>query len=395
MSLTPALVHWLQSTAASPWLAELCRRPPGDAELLSTLERLRRHLSPQQASALVTTARLRQQARGKFPGTAERMFFDDALLQQASPAAVAAYTARRFAGYAWLGDWGCGLGGDALALAAHAPVLAVDRHPLAAALVRANAAALGMMDNVWVVRGDSRTPPAHPPAVWADPGRRSNTRRLFDPEALHPPLSSLLAQLRHIPALGIKLMPGLPHSAIPPAAEAEWISWQGHLKESVLWLGELARRPGGRRATVLPQGASLLAAGAQAPVADPGAYLYEPDPALLRAGAVGDLAVQHGLWQLDANIAYLSGDTPLDSPFTRCWRILEHHPFDLKRLNKRLRALQGHVIAVKKRGSPIAPEPFRRRLAGNPEGRPLVVVLTRLRDRPWMLICDASSVHHA
>lgn len=387
MPLTPTLIRWLQTPAAAPWLAQLTAQPPTDAELLATLMRLRRHLTPAQAAAVVETARLRQRAQSKFPAQAGRMFFSRTAYQQASSALVAAYTARRFRSYDWVGDWGCGLGADSLALAAHGPVLALDRDAVALALTQANAAALGLDERLWPVRGDVRHPPTLPPAVWADPGRRTASRRLFDPESLHPPLSALLAQQRHTPDLGIKLMPGLPHQAIPPTAEAEWISLQGALKEAVLWLGGLCRQPG-RRATVLPAQASIASEGAVAPVAAPGAYLFEPDAAVIRAGAVGDLASRYHLWQFDAQIAYLSGDAALDTPFTRRWTLLEHHPFDLKTLNKRLRALQGRVTAVKKRGSAIEPEAFRRRLAHHPQGQPLVVVLTRLLDRPWMLICS-------
>jgi len=126
--------------------------------------------------------------------------------------------------------------------------------------------------------------------------------------------------------------------------------------------------------------------GAEARVARPGAFLYEPDPAVIRAGAVGDLAVQLGLWQIDREIAYLSGDELIITPFARAWAILEHHPFHLKTLNQRLRALQADVVAVKKRGSPIAPESFRRKLRSTPGGRPVIVVLTRVINRPWMIL---------
>ena len=101
---------------------------------------------------------------------------------------------------------------------------------------------------------------------------------------------------------------------------------------------------------------------------------------------MGDLAVLLSLWQIDADIAYLSGDASVASPFARAWRILEHHAFDLKWLNRRLRAMEAQVIAVKKRGSPIEPEPFRKRLYKCKGGRPVVVILTRVANRPWMLI---------
>ncbi len=388
MILTPALVRWLQDDEAAPWLADLTARPPADADLLAALDRLRRHLPPDHAAALVETARLRHHAAAKFPQTAAAMFFSRAALEQASPVAVASHTARRFVGQPWVADLGCGLGGDSLTLAAAGPnVLAIDADPLALALARANARILTPPGRLHLIQADVTHPAWRVPAAWADPGRRSSSGRIFDPEQLQPPLSALLAQRGATPNLGIKLMPGLPHAAIPPGAEAEWISLDGELKEAVLWFGDLARTPV-RRATLLPANVEITAAGVEAVVHPPGGWLYEPDPAVIRAGAVADLAVQLGLWQIDPDIAYLSGDSLFPTPFARSWRIIEHLPFDLKALNRHLRALNGEVAAVKKRGSPIDPEAFRRRLFRQAGGRPLVVVVTRVGGRPWALICE-------
>ena len=319
------------------------------------------------------------------------MFFSEKALQQASPWQVARYTARRFSRFDWVADLGCGLGADSLALAEAGPqVLAMDRDRLAAELTQANARALDLTPHIHVIQTDLTSPSWRSPAAWADPGRRDGDRRIFRPEALQPPLSALLRlQATRTPHMGIKLMPGLRHSDMPPGAEAEWISLNGKLKEAVLWLGDLVQRPA-RRATLLPAGLSLWAQGGRGAVRQPGSLLYEPDPAVIRAGAVGDLAQMLGLWQIDASIAYLSGNDWRRTPFARGWRIIEHFPFDLKGLNRRLRSLQARVVAVKKRGSPIEPESFRKRLYRHPGGRPLVVVLTRVINKPWMLICDSN-----
>ncbi len=195
MSLTPELIQWLRSEKAATWLEPLTAKPPTDAELLSTLTRLRRKISPAQAAALVETARLRQRAAAKFPGSAEHMFFSKTSLQQASATAVAAHTAKRFAAYRWVADLGCGLGGDSLALVeTGVQTLSVDNDSLHLALIAANAQALHYADRISVLRADVRRPAWRTPAAWADPGRRSAGRRLFDPEQLQPPLSALLGQ---------------------------------------------------------------------------------------------------------------------------------------------------------------------------------------------------------
>ena len=390
MSLTPALIRWLQGKEAAAWLATLSAHPPDDAELLPTLTRLRKEFSPQQAAALVSQARLRHQARKKFGAQAARLFFSSTHLQQASPPSVARHIANHYANMPQVVDLGCGLGSDSIALAQEgAHVLAVDLDPVALALTQANARTTQLSPRIHPLLADVTQPAWGQLPAWADPGRRQAERRVFHPQALQPPLDALLRlQKRHMPHMGIKLMPGLAHQHIPPQAQAEWISLNGQLKELVLWLGDLAHAPG-RMATLLPAGVSLHAHDAPASVRPPGACLYEPDPAIIRAGAVSDLAHKLGLWQIDAQIAYLSGPEQVVQPWARAWRILEHHPFDLKTLNKRLRALQAQVAAVKKRGSPIQPEPFRKRLYRHKKGREVVVVLTRVRNRPWMFITEA------
>ncbi len=67
--------------------------------------------------------------------------------------------------------------------------------------------------------------------------------------------------------------------------------------------------------------------------------------------------------------------------------MLEDAPFNLKALNRRLRELEAHVVAVKKRGSAIEPEPFRRRLYRSPQGRAVTLFLTRHAGKPWMILC--------
>lgn len=393
--LTPALLHWLQGDEAATWLETLTATPPDDTALLGVLTRLRCRFGPEQAAALVEMARLRRRGRTKFGEQAQRLFFSRELLEQASPLPVAAHTAARFADRPWVADLGCGLGADSLALAAVGPqVLALDRSELALHLTLLNARTCGLSDRIHLVRGDITQPCWRLPTAWADPTRRREAegvaRRVFDPEGWQPPLSALLALQAITPDMGLKLAPGLPHDRIPPEAEAEWISLDGELKEVVLWLGGLARGAV-RRATLLPTGVEIVAAGAVAPVRPPGAWLYEPDPAVIRAGAVGDVAVRLGLGQLDPTVAYLSGDAVPATPLVRGWPVLIHFPFDLKTLNRRLRAINGDVVAVKKRGSPLDPEALRRRLRRRPGGRPVIVVLTRVFGRPWVLIVEAAA----
>ena len=141
-----------------------------------------------------------------------------------------------------------------------------------------------------------------------------------------------------------------------------------------------------RRATLLPGPHSLLAdPAARGEVGPPQAYLYEPDPAVLRAGLVTTLAAQLDARQLDPDIAYLTAPHLRPTPFARAFAIEDALPFQLKRLRERLRGLRVGRVTVKKRGSPLEPEVLIKQLRlEGPEER--VVVLTHVEGKAWALI---------
>nr|MBA3534988.1 SAM-dependent methyltransferase [Ardenticatenales bacterium] len=227
-------------------------------------------------------------------------------------------------------------------------------------------------------------------AAFADPGRRVEGRRVFTLHETEPALPAILAVQQRLPNLGVKVMPGVADNEIPEYAEVEFISEGGTCKEGVLWFGAL--RTGAARSATLVDGNTVhtLTSDAVAPpvpVTAPRAFLWEPDACVIRATLVAQLAHLLGASQIDAQIAYLSSDSLTATPFARVWPILDHAPFNLKELNRRLRAMEARVEAVKKRGSPIEPESFRKRLKSHPKGRPVTVFITRHHDQPWMILC--------
>ncbi len=381
------LIDFLVSQPAQTELECLKESDLRDAEMLDRLTELRRRFPAGQAAALLDQARLRKKATAKFPH-AERMFFNDEALQQASSRAVAVYRAQYFAEYQCVGDLGCGIGADMLALAETLPnVIAVEIDPVRARLAELNVAACGLAHRVQILRADWTKLSLDIEAAFADPARRIEGRRVFRPEDLTPPLSAILTLQTRTPNLAVKVAPGIAHADIPSQAEAEFISEHGEMKEALLRFGAL-RTGAQTRATLLPGGHHMDSRAAVADIAErePGAYLYEPDPAILRAGLVRHLATQLGAAQLDADIAYLTSDALAVTPFARVWQVIRHGHFHLKTLNHWLRELGAGNLVVKKRGSPVDPEEFRRRLKTTPGGPAMTVFLTHVQGKPWMVI---------
>jgi hypothetical protein len=122
------------------------------------------------------------------------------------------------------------------------------------------------------------------------------------------------------------------------------------------------------------------------PVRPPGGFLLDPNPAVTRAGLVEDLARTAGAWKIDDKIAFLSADAPVRTPFARTLRVIDSAPWDQRRLPAKLRALDIGAADIRRRGlaGDVGSLHRRLRLSGS---RRATVVMTRVRDRPWGLVC--------
>lgn len=383
----------LLSPAGQALLAEAGDSDLSESGLLSTASRLRSAHPAELVAAALTQARLRARARAKFGADADRMFFTPQGLEQSTRATVAAHHATRFADHLTGGrtlELCCGIGADLIARArAGLPTEAIDRDPLTVAVARANLDALGLSGMAKVTEADAtETESAGYAAVFADPGRRTARGRIFDPRSYEPPLTTVLDLVARAPAGCVKVAPGIPHETVPSGAQAEWISDGGEVKEAALWLGGLA---GGvaRRATLLPSGATLTPeTGLGSPPVDSfRRYLYEPDGAVIRAHLVAEVAARIDGALVDPNIAYVTSDRLVFTPFATPYEIREVMPFSLKRLRALLRERRIGILTIKKRGSAVDIERLRKdlRLSG---AEAAVLVLTRVGDAPIAVLCD-------
>ncbi|MHB1432305.1 MAG: class I SAM-dependent methyltransferase [Streptosporangiaceae bacterium] len=356
---------------------------------------LRERYPADLVAAALTQQALRVAARAKF-GAADAMLFTRAGLEQASSDLTARHAAGRFAGFALIADLCSGIGGNLTALAtltSRPAVVAVDADPVSLEFARHNvgvatATAATAAARVGYVRADVRDVRlTWFDAVFIDPARRDQRGRL-PAGAYQPPLDWCLGLADVVPAVGIKAAPGLRMDPVPPGWETEFVAIGRDLKEALLWSPALATATS--RATVLPAGDTLTAAAGDrpaAPLAPPGAYLLDPNPAVTRAGLVTDLAVALGAWQIDPMIAFLSSDKPLRTPFARTLRVLESAPWHERRFAARLRELGIGAADIRRRGLAGDVRQIHRRLGLRGEGA-ATIVLTRVSDQPWGLICD-------
>jgi SAM-dependent methyltransferase len=385
---SPDLLDRLLSDEGRAVLDSLPPGPLGPDDALAVGTRLRRRFPAELVAAALAQHELRSRAAAKF-ALAQRMWLTREGLEQASAEPLARHRAGRYAGFDRVADLCCGIGGDLCALAPGRDAVAVDLDPVHPRMARENARVHGAGE-LGAVRADVRDlrlPRSL--AVFVDPARRAGGRRLPAPDS-RPPLSWCLGLGDRVAGIGIKTAPGLPLGLVPPGWEVELLADRRELKEAVLWSPALATTA--RRATVFP-GPSTLVTRPGPPVrcAQPGAFLLDPSPAVTRAGLVEELARDLRAWKLDPRIAFLSADEPLATPFGRLLRVDASLPWSLKALRQVLRERGVGTVEVRKRGSAVdvADLTARLRLRGHDRA---VVVLTRVADRPWALVCAEGAV---
>jgi THUMP domain-like/RNA cap guanine-N2 methyltransferase len=378
--------HRLLSIEGRIALAAAVELGPTEATLLSCHQRLRKRFPDDLVKAAIETAILRRKATHKFT-RADRMYFTREALEQSSGETISRYRAQRFAPFAHVGELCCGIGGDLIGLAAVTWVMALDNDPLRLAMAQENARAYERSDRVTFVEGDVLTIPlVGLDAAFCDPDRRAGGRRHLRLAEYAPSVDAFRIRFPAEFPIGVKVAPGVPWDDLRPLdAEAEFISVDGELKECCLWFGPL--RTSGRRATVLPAGVSLAAEqpAEPEPAGRPLAYLYDPNPAVVRSGLVADLGRLLEAGPIDPDIAYLTADRRISTPFARCYAIDEVMPFHARQLGERLRSMNVGVVTITKRGSAVDVDELRRKwkLTGS-EAR--TVILTRVQGKPVALI---------
>lgn len=327
------------------------------------LQRWRRGAEPDQVAAAVRLAVGRARGSSKFT-RAKAMWFEPVGLEQATTETVARHKAGRFRGSHLL-DLCCGIGGDTLALASEAQVVAVDADQGMCRRTRWNAQVYDVAERVDVIRAQAER--IAYPSQWlvhVDPDRRQvGSKRARDLLDYSPGLAFLQTLPGRVRGGAIKLGPAsdfVTHFG-EQDCELELISLGGECKEATVWFGALATCR--RRATRLPEKVSWTDQDGPSnpfvPIASPLAWVYDPDPALGRAGLLDSFAAANGLARCAPGIDFLTGPEPIDSPFLACFEVLEILPLDLKTIGKLVTARKLGPLEIKTKGTDLRPEALR------------------------------------
>lgn len=387
--------------ASQPTECEILQELRGNQGILQRVRELtgpelhvQNQLRKEYPDALVRAAlllvELRRKGAAKFSRASE-MWLDRQGLEQSTAEIVARHKAKRFSRDVW--DLCCGIGGDALALGELVHVNAVDANPAECLRAKWNAEVYGVSERVTTQCGNAEEIEIGDALVHLDPDRRRHgPSRSVRIEEYVPGLEFMqrLTEVRRGGA--IKLSPASNFGGKFEEVEHELISLHGECKEATIWFGELAGEHAWR-ATVLPSGETLTGdplsfAAEMTPV---GRYVFDPDPAVVRAGLVDMLAEQLGLSRLDAEEEYLTGDEILASPFVQSFEVLADLPNNDKEIRGWFRSSNAGQVEIKCRRIPTDAEAVRRKLP-LPGAEPLVLIFARIAGRARALACRRLNV---
>ena len=356
---------------------------------LGVQKRLRSEFDADLVRAAMTVRDLQSRGEIKFTRAAD-MWFDPKGLEQATSQTVAEHKAKRFAGQDHVSDWCCGIGADAIALAtAGCNVEAVDLLEAQCLRTEWNAEVYGVADRVTTRPVDVTTIVDRTGLLHLDPDRRNELgRRITRVEDCSPGLPFLQQVIRRFAGGAIKLSPASNFAGKFLDAEIELVSLHGECREATVWFGELAAEES-FRATALPSGETLAAdpLSAWTNVGEPGEFLFDPDPGIVRAGLVDVLAEKLDLRRLDDAEEYLTGDAPVSSPFLQTFRILDNLANNPKQYRRAVRAHSFGQAEVKCRHIPIHAEDVRRKLPLD-GSKPGVLIFARQAGKARAFVCE-------
>lgn len=361
-------------------------------------------LDKDEVDRLIDLVHFRTRGRDKFPRAAKMRFTRDGLAM-ASGKAVAEYRTWKIRNQ--LGtvkkvlDVGAGIGGDTIAMALRWKVVSVENSQEMVEILKHNIGVYGVTDNVALVEEDI-TRIIHEDSfkdsvkdidvIFFDPSRRSQQGRTVKTEEYIPPLDFVLELLELCTNLCVKISPGTDIQRIKYDCDIEVVSNRNSTKEVVLWFGELKQNPDENliMATKLPEKITLVRDKTKrATITDVGDYIYEPDPAFIKAWLVDTIADKYNVTRIHPTIPYLTGDKIEKNPLLKAYKVLTVVPNKPETINDELKRLNIGRIDFKARGVNVDMKNIHRTIRGKGKRKGLVI-LTRVNEMEKAVICSYS-----
>jgi len=350
----------------------------------------------------------RRKARKKLPELSKRnLLYSSLALEQASGERAAGYksglpgmSGKR------LMDMSGGLGIDTIFFAQRFDeVVYCERDVVVAKIAEHNFRALGI-SNVSVIHGDSvETLETFPDdsfdLIFIDPARREKGRRSKALESGSPDVVSLHnLLLRKAHRFCVKASPALEIDGIEAKLASLFqvivLSVERECKEILLFCRRENNngKPFVVKSVCLGEGkenviVSEVGYPQQKHVASsPGRYLYEPDPAIIKARLTALVADQYGLQFINSRVDYLTSDRKIGDFPGRSFRVITTEFFKPGRFKTFLKEQGIESASILRRDFPLSPDEIRRRYCLGENKERFLIFSKDSSGRNLCLLCD-------
>ncbi len=355
----------------------------------------------------------RKKARRKLPGLSQRsLLYTTLSLEQASGERTAGYRSglEGMKGNTVL-DMTGGLGIDSFFFSRRFDkVICVERDPVLAGIAGHNFRELGA-DNIQIITGDSiaflRTcQDKSLDWIYIDPARRRGGKRIVTLQQSEPNVAELhdllLRKSRNIcikasPAHEITAFRGM----LPSLREILVLSVDRECREILLFCREASAGddpfPIVRAVCLSENGERVFSTGKEPfsgkqDIGTVGAYLYEPDPAIIKARLVPVLARIHDMHFFNFHVELLTSDKRVASFPGRRFRVCDIQPYKPRYFSRYLKNNGIGAASVHRRNFPLSPDEIRRRYRLK-ESRRRFLFFTRDRDAALIcIVCERERV---
>ena len=364
-----------------------------EASKIRDINKRREYLTSQRVSdddidSVLDDVHYRTRGRDKFPRASKMRFTRDGLAM-ATGKTVAEYRTwkirKQLGGVRKALDACAGIGGDTIAMALRWNVVSVENDPEMVGMLRHNIEVYNAQNNVDVIQGDITelvnddefiSKLGELDVIFFDPSRRWEGGRMAKTVEYIPPLSFIDKLLKLCPNLCVKISQGTDLDRIMYDCDIEVISNRGEAKELVLWFGKLKldQEKKAVLATKLPERMTMeRTTTPKIEVTHVRNYLFEPDPAYIKARLIDTLAQHYELTQIHPKIAYLTGDERVIAPVLKTYQVMRVTGTAPDEINAALRELGIGRVDYKARGVSIDMKTIHKRIHGEGRRRGLVV----------------------
>ncbi len=260
-----------------------------------------------------------------------------------------------------------GIGGDAIAAGLRWKVTVIEKNQPTFEMLVHNVEVYNVQSNVTSILGDiyellaqSKFQDVIKEAdfIFFDPSRRNDDQRTVKIEEYIPPLSLIDQILPLNQNICVKIAPGVDIPHITYECDIEVVSLKGEVKEIMLWFGNLRENSNSQNiiATKLPEKLTLgknlnkYTESSVELVSNLKKYLYEPDPAAIKAHLINELGIMFGMSTLHPQVAYLTSEKYIGSPWLKCYQVIDSCAVDIPRIKNLLKKHEIHRIDCKARG---------------------------------------------